>query len=109
VSLYGATVSSGIDDQGATMRMVVQGITAFYVYGTKGIYYGNYTGTLAKGRNSVSADSPVSVNNEPPLSLLGYLNHSVYQTVLYSRDELDPCTEYTVVCVISQSVSVDVC
>lgn len=28
------------------MRLLFQGVTAVYVFGTKGVYYGNYTGTL---------------------------------------------------------------
>ena len=28
------------------MRLLFQGVTAVYVFGTKGIYYGNYTGEL---------------------------------------------------------------
>jgi hypothetical protein len=32
------------DMQGAMMRLEFRGATALYVFGTKGVYYGNYTG-----------------------------------------------------------------
>lgn len=55
---------------------------------------------VAKSRGRfflLRADGTVSLNGETPQSFLGYLDHPAYQSVLYSQENLDPCTEYTVV------------